>query len=103
MSRIILRIIYNHLNLLKCLPKNSHLPHLAPDTAPTTEAFAALVSNIIRTTASREPRPVPPLIPTSAIAGWWLTRIFDAVLLTSKLVVKLQCQNFLHHMDGLNF
>ena len=43
--------------------------------------------------APREPRPLPPIILTSAIAGWGLTRNFDDGLQTSKLVVKLQRLN----------
>ena len=52
----------------------------------------------------REPRPFPPRILTKAIAGWGLTRIFDAGLQTSLLVMKLQRLNLvLLHLDGFNF
>ena len=71
-----------------------HILHLAPDTAPTPGAFAALVSTpeliLLELLASREPRPLPPVILNSVIAGWGLTSILDAGLQTSKLVVRLQ-------------
>ena len=63
--------------------------HLAPDTAPKPEAFAALVLTpeliLLDLLAPREPRPILPVILTSAIAGWGLTRIFYDGLQTSKL------------------
>ena len=62
------------------------IPHLAPDTAPTPGAFAALVSTpeliLLELLASREPSTLPSVILTSAIAGWGLTRIFDEDLQT---------------------
>ena len=66
-----------------------HNLHLAPDTAPTPEAFAALVLTpeliLLELLAPGEPRPLPPVILTGVIAGWGLTRIFDDSLLTLKL------------------
>ena len=74
-----------------------HIPHLVSDTPRTPEAFAALLLTpkpiILELLAPREPRPLPPIILTSAIAGWGLTRNFDDGLQTSKLVVKLQRLN----------
>ena len=56
------------------------IPHLTPDTAPTPQIFAVLVLTqkpiLLELLAPREPRTLPSVILTSAIAGWGLTRIF---------------------------
>ena len=48
-----------------------HIPHLASDTVPTSEAIAALVltpeSILLKILAPQEPHPLPPVILTSAI------------------------------------
>ena len=65
-----------------------HFLHLAPDTALTPEAFAALVLTpeqiLLKLLAPQENRPLPPVILTSAVVGWRLTRIFYVSIQTSK-------------------
>ena len=56
-------------------PKQAmHIPHLTVDTSPTPETFAALVLTLelilLELLAPPEPRPLPPVKLTSAIAGW---------------------------------
>ena len=69
--------------------ESMHIPHLAPDTAPTPEAFAALVLTaeltLLELLTLLRLRTLPPVILTCAVVGWRLTRIFDAGYQTSKL------------------
>ena len=60
--------------------KATHILQLASDTAPTPEAFAALVLPpepiLLELLALREPRLFPPVMLTSSIAAWRMMNFF---------------------------